>query len=62
MDFTNKTLGEFLSSPDQTIKRNAVSILKRLQNCPHERRPLANGHEHTRVCDVCDMWFQDRMK
>ena len=34
---TSKTLAYFLASPDRTIYRNAQSILKRLQNCPHER-------------------------
>lgn len=31
-DYTIKTLGEFLSSKDPIIKRNAISILKKLQN------------------------------
>ena len=31
-DYTTKTLGEFLSSKDPIIKRNAISILKKLQN------------------------------
>lgn len=31
-DYTQKTLGEFLSSKDPIIKRNAISILKKLQN------------------------------
>lgn len=30
-DFTRITLGELLSSIDETIKRNSISILKRLQ-------------------------------
>ena len=31
-DYSKITLGELLSSPDEIIKRNAVSILKRYQN------------------------------
>lgn len=31
MDFTKITLGELLSHPNETIKRNAISILKTLQ-------------------------------
>jgi hypothetical protein len=32
MDYTIITLGQLLSSKDETIKRNAVSILKRIQD------------------------------
>jgi len=31
MNFTHYTLGEALSNPNETIKRNAMSILKQLQ-------------------------------
>jgi hypothetical protein len=31
MDYSKLTLGELLSHADETIKRNAISILKRLQ-------------------------------
>lgn len=31
IDFTQKTLGELLSSADSTIRRNAIGILKQLQ-------------------------------
>lgn len=31
MDYTKITLGECLSSNNETIKRNAISILKQLQ-------------------------------
>lgn len=31
MDFTKITLGELLSSENETIKRNAVAVLKQLQ-------------------------------
>jgi DNA polymerase III gamma/tau subunit len=34
MDYSKITLGELLSSENETIKRNAVSILKVLQNNP----------------------------
>lgn len=30
-DYTKMTLGEFLSSANETIRRNALSILKQLQ-------------------------------
>lgn len=30
-DFTKKTLGELLSDNNETIRRNAISILKQLQ-------------------------------
>jgi len=30
-NYSEITLGELLSSPDETIKRNAISILKQLQ-------------------------------
>ena len=32
MNYSKITLGELLSSPDDIIRRNAVSILKRYQN------------------------------
>ena len=31
MDYTNITLGELLTSTNETIRRNAMSILKQLQ-------------------------------
>lgn len=46
MNYTSITLGELLSSENETIKRNAVSILKVLQKmeeCTHEEYyPLTN--------------------
>ena len=30
-NYTNLTLGEFLSADDEVIRRNAISILKRIQ-------------------------------
>lgn len=59
MNHAQKTLGAFLSSPDLTIRRNALSILKRLTNCPHERKRVTAS---MRVCDVCEMLFPDRMR
>lgn len=35
-DFTKKTLGELLSSSNDTIRRNAISILKQLQGANKE--------------------------
>ncbi len=35
MNYTKITLGELLSHANETIKRNAISILKQLQNKKH---------------------------
>ena len=40
MDFSNLTLGELLSSPNDIIKRNALSILKQLQRENDRKRGL----------------------
>lgn len=55
---TQKTLATLLSSPDRTIYRNAQSILKRLQNCPHERyyqniEYYNGGQRYINECTVC---------
>ena len=42
MDYSKITLGELLSSENQTIKRNAISILKQLQKKP-KRQVLCNN-------------------
>lgn len=41
MNFTHYTLGEALSNPNETIKRNAMSILKQLQK------------EYAHPCEIC---------
>lgn len=39
MDYSKLTLGELLSSDDNTIKRNAISILKQLHKEPIHKEP-----------------------
>lgn len=48
------TLGELLSSKDETIRRNAISILKRLQQakCRHD-------WDRYGKCILCGMWDND---
>jgi len=47
MDYTNITLGELLSHGNETIKRNAMSILKTLQQCEIYYRKVQNfGEQH----------------
>ena len=51
MDYTKITLGEILSSSDEIIRRNAMSILKQLQKNEknagergkHEKQNLGKG-------------------
>ena len=43
LDFTRATLGELLTHTDQTIKRNALSILKVLQRNAGDK---ACQHDH----------------
>ena len=50
MDYTKITLGECLSSNNETVKRNAMSILKQLQkqdaiceHCNHEQNKNYSG-------------------
>ena len=38
MDYSKITLGEMLSSPNEAIKRNAISQLKQYQKCRHDIR------------------------
>ena len=58
MDYSKKTLGEMLSSANDTIKRNAVSILKQLQRkkdesvcayCGDEMYGTIRIHHHTEI-------------
>lgn len=48
-DFTLVTLGTFLSSQNETIRRNAISILKELQN----------NHN---TCKYCEQRVKEQMK
>lgn len=59
-NYTQITLGELLSSENETIKRNAVSILKVLQNSPKCRvcglTRITGTREQTRdfaLWDIC---------
>jgi hypothetical protein len=51
MNYTSITLGELLSSENETIKRNAISILKVLQKTRDERKPhkCVNCGENTLI-------------
>jgi len=51
MDFTDKTLGQLLSSDNETIRRNAMSILKQLQKLPiDEQERQMQSFNITSVC------------
>lgn len=61
-DYSKITLGELLSSENETIKRNAISILKQLQNkfiCFHPQ-PCLNckpkKKEEETKCPICKGW------
>lgn len=45
MNYTTYTLGDLLSLPDETIRRNAMSILKQLQRGAPEAE--------IEICDEC---------
>lgn len=65
---TNTTLGQLLGSDDITIKRNAMSILKVMQNCDHKHengkciycfqansRPHSEALNHEGIkCPLCE--------
>ena len=48
------TLEKLLMCGDDTIRRNAMSILKRLQNCRHALTYTAPNKRDTR-CAICKM-------
>lgn len=51
---TEKTLGALLTSPNKIIRDNAMSILKQLNRCPHDRYThLYEYGASARKCDVC---------
>ena len=58
MDYSKKTLGEMLSSANETIRRNATSILKCLQKkttddicryCGENMYTTVRAHHHTEI-------------
>lgn len=57
MDYSKLTLGELLSSQDETIKRNATSILKQLQRNAGDDRGYCNrceGRTEKWLYNVCE--------
>lgn len=48
-DYTTATLGELLTSKDEVITRNSMSILKRLMQAVQKRK-----EQETSVVYVCD--------
>ncbi len=65
-NFTTLTLGELLTSEDEIIKRNSISILKRLQNGKYEKihpnapwsiiRKCKDCGENVPVGQVCQLY------
>jgi len=58
MDYSKITLGEMLSSPNEAIKRNAISQLKQYQKCRHDVRQETetkghNGYHYDGQCLRC---------
>ena len=55
MDITKITLGELLSSNNETIKRNAISIMKELQKqkVKYEFCPNNPSHDESHICLEC---------
>lgn len=59
---TEKTLGALLTSPNKIIRDNAMSILKQLNRCVHERMHnvtraddpyMSADSAKMRKCDTC---------
>lgn len=50
MNHAKSTLGEMLSARSETVRRNALSILKIMQNCPHA---VQHGDGFRNVCLEC---------
>ena len=48
MNYTDKTLGELLSSTNETIRRNAISILKEMQKTSLYRY----GNSHVGIAEA----------
>ena len=59
MDYPKQTLGELLSHPSETIRRNATSILKQLQRqSPQQTHWCSDCHKNKvadrgDVCSAC---------
>ena len=55
MDYTNITLGELLSSNNETVKRNAISVLKQLQKKGEEsiKFRVAIYNSENKFCSSC---------
>jgi hypothetical protein len=70
MNYTSITLGELLSSENETIKRNAVGILKALQKkekpidpkkCLHLLSDWVDGEDGQYLqCSACKTVFRKR--
>lgn len=56
MDYTKLTLGELLTHTNETIKRNAMSILKTLQKEKQEGK-CHHGVSNQHICLTCDIPF-----
>jgi len=52
MNFSTITLGELLSHANETIRRNAISILKQLQRSDN-LTTTATGHHLAPLCRYC---------
>lgn len=49
MDYSKKTLGELLSHSNDTIKRNAISILKQLQKDTESIEIARHERQHLKI-------------
>ena len=59
MDYTNITLGELLSSENDTIKRNAVSILKQLQKKESDKPVYYYGDNYIQFVKNLHKWQKE---
>ena len=61
LDYSKLTLGELLSSKKETIRRNAIAILKQLQthcsNCNEKPKTLIHTLNGLAFCEDC--WNTD---
>jgi hypothetical protein len=53
MDYSKITLGELLSSDDETIRRHAVGILKKYQGKSFTVIPKVSRNKFEDVCSNC---------
>ncbi len=64
MDYSKITLGEMLSSENETIKRNAVSILKVLQNGKSIKKKTCKYCNETSLVGktgLCGIHFREKI-